>query len=84
MEPTSLTTEQLREIASDLLATLERLHAVFKECREIACEQPLDMNDPLLTELQTAGGAQYAAETSIAKAIAAGFAPTDKNRLRQN
>lgn len=50
-----------------LVEALERLLAVFTTCRVMACKEPM-MANPLVTEIQTAGGAVVAAVDALAKA----------------
>jgi hypothetical protein len=53
--------------APDLLEALRRLLDAFSAARDIATNEPIAAT-PLVAELQTAGGAQLAAEQAIAKA----------------
>lgn len=53
--------------APELLSALERGLAVIKAARRIACNRPIAEN-PLVAEMQTAGGAVLAMEDAIAKA----------------
>ena len=57
----------LMAAAPELLVALQRLLAVFKTCRVMACKEPM-MATPLVTEIQTAGSAVVAAEDAIRKA----------------
>lgn len=51
----------------DLLAALQRLLAVVESARAIAIKEPA-ASSPLVTELQTCGGAVFEAQDAIAKA----------------
>jgi hypothetical protein len=53
--------------APELISALERGLAVIKAARRIACNRPIAEN-PLVAEMQTAGGAVLAMEDAIAKA----------------